>query len=285
MPELPEVETIVKGLRSEIIGKTLKQIDSFRKDTVKSDFSSNWNDNKYDNHQLNPHHQTDYGTIREIIRRGKYIIIRTSLGLEIMVHLRMTGKLIYAKHSCCSGWESHKHVRASFGFSDGTVLLFHDVRTFGTIMVLKNKSHSTILSKLGAEPLDRNFNVNYLGKKFQKLKAPVKNSLLNQEIVAGLGNIYVNEILYRAGIIPTTPSNTLSKTELKKIILQTKAVLFEAIQKNGTSISDYRRVDDKTGEFQNFLRVYQKKVCLCGNKITKIRQAGRSTFYCDHCQK
>ena len=109
--------------------------------------------------------------------------------------------------------------------------------------------------------------------------------LLNQRIIAGLGNIYANEILYRARISPLKKGNELSLKKLKTIVEKTKEVLEQAIKYNGTTISDYRSVEDKTGEFQNFLKVYRKEYCECGHQIKKIKQAGRSTYYCPVCQK
>jgi formamidopyrimidine-DNA glycosylase len=141
------------------------------------------------------------------------------------------------------------------------------------------------LPPLGPEPLDRSFTYHCLQKAFKKKSAPVKNVLLDQSVVAGLGNIYVCEILYRAKINPETSVNTLKDPQLKQIVKHTKEVLTEAIAQNGTSVSDFRQVDDKTGQFQNFLQVYQKDSCPQGHEIKRIKQAGRSTFYCPVCQK
>ena len=128
------------------------------------------------------------------------------------------------------------------------------------------------------------FDKEYLKQKIQKRKVPIKSLLLEQSIIAGLGNIYVCEILFRAKIHPKSLGEKLSDLEIVKIIKQTKIVLKEAIKHNGTTISDYRRVDGKTGEFQNFLKVYHKMNCECGNDISKIKISGRSTYYCDKCQ-
>jgi len=116
-------------------------------------------------------------------------------------------------------------------------------------------------------------------------EAPIKNLLLDQRIVAGLGNIYVCEILFRAKIHPDSQGKNLGNSELDKIVKQTNIVIAEAIENNGTTISDYRRIDDKTGNFQNFLKVYQKDFCECGEKISRKKHSGRSTFYCEKCQK
>ena len=137
---------------------------------------------------------------------------------------------------------------------------------------------------LGMEPLANEFDGQYLQQILKGRRAPIKTLMLDQKLIAGLGNIYVCEILYRAKINPTVPGGQLSLSELKTLAKQTKLVLKEAIAKNGTSISDFRNVDDKTSEFQNFLHVYQKEACPKAHKVAKIKQAGRSTYYCPVCQ-
>ncbi|MEJ2627065.1 MAG: zinc finger domain-containing protein, partial [bacterium] len=128
-------------------------------------------------------------------------------------------------------------------------------------------------------------NYAYLSEKLKNRKAPIKNLLMNQGIVAGLGNIYVSEILHRSHVDPRRISGKLNKKEVEEIIKQTKLVLKEAITHNGTSVSDFRQIEDKKGEFQNFLRVYKKEYCNCGAAIQRIKMAGRSTYFCPRCQK
>lgn len=263
MPELPEVQTIVNGLKENIINKEIIEIIEYRDETVffHTDIET-------------------YGKILSVGRRGKYIILQTTQQLKIVIHLRMTGKLIFEANPEMKS----SHTRAEIVFADETKLIFDDIRTFGKIELISSDESLDALDKLGKEPLSDAFDYQYLQIKTKGRKSPVKNILMNQEIIAGLGNIYAAEILFRCKINPKTPISQLSKNDFKKIVKQTKEVLQEAILHNGTTISDYRSVEDKTGEFQNFLNVYGKDYCNCGTKIEKIKQAGRTTFYCPECQ-
>lgn len=264
MPELPEVETVVRGLREKLTGREIDTMLSYREGTIIDERSE----------------EGEYGRICGIHRRGKYILIDTDRETTIMIHLRMTGKLVFDQPA-----EESRHCRAEIRFSDQTNLIFDDVRTFGKINLLDKGSEEQKLSFLGIEPFDKGFDVEYLQQKLSGRKAPIKNILLDQSVIAGLGNIYVLEILYRAKISPLRKSSDLTKSEIAAIIHETKEVLSEAISKNGTTISDFRSVDDKTGEFQNFLRVYGKKQCECKSEILRVKQGGRTSYYCPVCQK
>jgi formamidopyrimidine-DNA glycosylase len=264
MPELPEVQTIINDLTKTVIGKEINGIIEHRPGTVIGDSSLIKN-----------------AEISAIDRRGKYIVIETSASIRLIIHLRMTGKLILEPNP----GKINLHTRAEILFSDSKRLLFDDIRTFGKIHIITSTDEFPAWKQLGAEPLNEDFTSAYLQKKINNRKSPIKNALLDQSVIAGLGNIYVSEILFRSKIDPRTLCYRLSTPQLKMIVSNTKQVLKEAIAKNGTTISDYRRVDDKTGEFQRFLRVYGKKTCTCGNQILKIKQAGRSTYFCPFCQK
>ena len=264
MPELPEVQTIINGLNQKVLGKEIQEIVELRSGTVFWQISV-----------------TGLGKVEFIYRRGKYIILQTAMHYKLIIHLRMTGKLIFEK--ALNNTSSHS--RAEIIFSDKTKLIFDDVRTFGKIQVMKQNDEIPTILNLGAEPLLDEFNSEYLKNKLNNKKTPIKNALLDQKVIAGLGNIYVAEILFRAKIHPAIPANKIKINSIRKIVLETKNVLKEAIKHNGTTISDYRSVEDKTGEFQNFLKVYGKKICECGAIIQKIKQAGRSTYFCEECQK
>lgn len=266
MPELPEVQTIVSELKKKVLKKKIISLFEHRMGTVQN-FMGKKN--------------CEFGAINSIKRRGKYIIFETSENLQIIFHLRMTGKLIFENES----EKSSKYSRAEIIFSDNSKLIFDDVRAFGKIQIYQQNAKIESIEKLGVEPLTDDFNEKYLKNILKNKKAPIKNLLLNQHLVAGLGNIYVAELLYRAKISPKKEGRELTSKEIAKIVKQTKLVLQEAIKHNGTTISDYRSIYNKTGEFQNFLKVYQKKVCECGNEISRIKQAGRSTYYCSKCQK
>ncbi|RLC47504.1 MAG: bifunctional DNA-formamidopyrimidine glycosylase/DNA-(apurinic or apyrimidinic site) lyase [Candidatus Cloacimonadota bacterium] len=263
MPELPEVQTIINGLNQKVLGKEIQKIIELRSGTLEWQIPI-----------------TSLGKIESISRRGKYIILQTSLHYKLVIHLRMTGKLIFERDLD----KTSSHSRAEIIFADKTKLIFDDVRTFGKIEVMKKNDDIPALKKLGAEPLSNEFDAEYLIDKLRNIKAPIKTVLLDQSVIAGLGNIYVAEILYRCKIDPRKAGKTLRTAQIKEIIKYTKVVLQEAIKHNGTTISDYRSVEDKSGEFQNFLNVYGKKTCECGAEIHKIKQAGRSTYFCNICQ-
>jgi formamidopyrimidine-DNA glycosylase len=264
MPELPEVQTVINGLQEKVIGKNIVQIREHRAGTLI------WHTEEH-----------DLGSIKAISRRGKYIIFITDMDYKIVIHLRMTGKLIYEENY------NYKtdHTRAEIYFTDRTKLVFNDIRTFGKMEIYSINDQVSALEALGVEPLSDDLNLNYLKEKLKTKEAPIKNILLDQRIIAGLGNIYACEILYRAGVKPQRKGRSLKIKDIENVINHTKEVLMEALEHNGTTISDYRNVDDKTGEFQNFLRVYGKEKCNCGNDILRIKQAGRSTYYCPKCQR
>ncbi|HPR18067.1 MAG TPA: bifunctional DNA-formamidopyrimidine glycosylase/DNA-(apurinic or apyrimidinic site) lyase [Candidatus Cloacimonadota bacterium] len=264
MPELPEVQTIVTGLQNKILPKEIREIIELRSGTIIPKIPI-----------------TKLGRIDSISRRGKYIIIHTSEKYNLVIHLRMTGKLILES----ALGRTSAHARAEIIFTDDTKLIFDDVRTFGKIQIMRDTEEVEVFCRLGAEPLSGDFHEKYLAEKLHGRKAPIKNVLLDQSVIAGLGNIYVSEILFRCKIDPRMAAEDISTPQIGLLVEHTKKVLQEAIAHNGTTISDYRSVEDKTGEFQNFLKVYGKKTCECGHEISRIKQAGRSTYLCEKCQK
>ncbi len=283
MPELPEVQTVLNGLSETLKGRSLSALVCHYEGTV----------------IIDPEITRSPFPARFIgfHRRGKYILLDLENDTTLIVHLRMTGKLIFVrrdKERTCGDEASEegsfdlsselKHIRATITLDKRGLVLFNDPRTFGKIWLCRTENTDKYLPVLGPEPLDDSFDAAYLGKKVKNRKAPVKNVLLDQKVVAGLGNIYVSEILFRAGVSPERPANALSAKEIRQIVKETRQVLSEAIALNGTSISDFRRIDDKTGEFQNYLRVYQRSHCPQGHPVIRIRQAGRSSFYCPRCQ-
>jgi len=254
MPELPEVETIKRDLELLVLNKTIVETLVLLEKSL-----------------LNPMNIKIEGKIIKIQRIGKYIIIYFE-NFYLLIHLRMTGKLIYFNNSQDI---IHKHTRIIFKFADSSVLIFNDIRTFGRIECGSGSIH---LEKLGIDALDI--------KNIISSKKPIKLHLLNQSEIAGIGNIYAQEILFSAKISPLRLTQTLTNTEKELLITKIKDILHEAIKENGTTISDYRRIDNKSGNFQNFLKVYGKVSCpICEKKLTIIKQAGRTTRYCDSCQK
>ena len=270
MPELPEVETICRELRKTIQGHTIIECEIFRPDYLRGGDSDQFI-------------QSASGRrIESVDRRGKYIIWEIGVG-RIVSHLGMTGKYIVQDESV----KIPKHTVARFKFRDKSLLL-NDVRRFGRLNLYLNGETIPALESLGVEPFSENFDLKYISTIFKDRKRPVKELLLDQSIIAGIGNIYASEILYRAKIHPLSSGSHLSKAKLKRLIESTKNILELAVDNAGTTISDYRRVDEKTGNFQNLLKVYGKEGCsceFCQNEIKKIVFGGRSAFFCSGCQK
>jgi len=266
MPELPEVQTVIDGLNQIIINQTIRKIKILRKGITSCNFS-----------------QILGEKFLKLERRGKYIIFHLSSELVIIGHLKMTGKFVvtskYVKY--------HPHDRVIFFLGDQSKLIFNDVRCFGHLELIGSADLLEKFKKMGPEPWDSKYNSQYLQKKLENRKIPIKTLLLDQNLVAGIGNIYASEILFEAGIHPEKPGHSLMVSEFNQIIESTRRILNLALKYNGTTISDFRRVDEKTGEFQNFLKVYGRQglACrICGEKIQKIKQNQRSTFLCSSCQ-
>ena len=271
MPELPEVETIVRELRPALEGKSIEEVRVFRANALGT---------------------SDPGLFRgallgrcieEVTRRGKYLIFRLQPERYLIAHLRMTGKFILSKPLA----RPMPHHRLWFTLSDGSLLIFEDMRCFGTLAVAEGLPEVAALAKLGMEPLSRRFTAKWLRSALEQSKAPLKHWLMDQSKIAGLGNIYAAEILHKAALSPMRPACRVAAGEAEDLHGAVRSVLRLAIRKNGTTISDYRRVDEKTGEFQNALKVYGKERApcpRCRTPIAKIRQQQRSTFYCPSCQ-
>jgi len=292
MPELPEVETIKRDLLETVLNKEIQSVAVL-----------------LDRVYLNPDNIAVRGVIENISRVGKYLILDIKDNSTLIIHLRMTGKLVYTasqnvvptsnrlvgtRHATSNPVVpisnrrtemGGDHIRVVFNFKTQDSLLFQDIRTFGLIEVLPYKTDIKNVKKIGVDALSPEFTADYLINICQKKTTPIKTLLLDQTLIAGIGNIYVQEILFDARISPVRKSNLLKKQEIKKLWKATIKILNLALKYNGTSISDFRRVDDKQGEFQNFLKVYGKKACpICGNELLKIKQSGRSTSFCGNCQ-
>jgi len=271
MPELPEVQTIVNELERVLPGKRIKSCRVLRDNIVKGD-----------QHRFGQ--QVKNKNISKIERRGKYIVITLSSSQVIIVHLRMTGKFIFQPLTS----PAQKHDRVVFELQNQQKLIFSDVRCFGTLELVNDINKHIGLSQLGFDPWSPQLTVGILQKKLKNRQIPIKTALLDQKLIAGLGNIYASEILFDAGIRPDIPANQLTLGKLASIIRSMRKILSLALKYNGTSISDYRRIDEKQGMFQNFLKVYGKaeqKCINCSSSIMKITQNQRSTFLCPGCQK
>lgn len=270
MPELPEVQTVVSELNQQVKGRTIKSVNILRDAIIqnsKSEFVEAVKD------QL----------IVSVKRTGKYILFELEQGRWILAHLRMTGKFVVQKNPI----SVQKHDRVIFELDKQLTMIFNDVRCFGTLEMIFSLKNNEKINQLGWDPWDSKLTPSALHSKFKNRSIAIKTLLLDQRIIAGLGNIYAAEILFNAKISPFKTGRKLTKVQLSKIIDSTKFILNEALKYNGTSISDYRRVDDKQGTFQNFLQVYGKEgqpCSICSSPIQKKRQNQRSTFYCSQCQ-
>lgn len=274
MPELPEVETNVKALRPHLIGRKIQKVEIF---TEKLRRVLNIED-------LNLLLEK---TILGIRRRAKYIIIDFDGPFSLLIHLGMTGSFRMTD----TNGERQKHEHISFHLDNQKILYYNDPRKFGLISVW-NKSDGSfpaVLKSLGPEPLTAQFNGGYLKEKAGNRKISVKSFIMDQKIVVGVGNIYANEALFNAGILPQRAAGRIHLNRYEKLALEIKKVLQEAIDFGGSTIINYRNVDGNEGRFSLRLSVYAKEGETCPScKYSKIRRkiiAGRSTFYCPRCQK
>lgn len=272
MPELPEVETLVAGLKPHVIGKTIRKVNVFRPLPIlplkPTEFIRALESKK----------------IVDLTRRAKYLIFHLKPELYLLTHLRMTGKFLLKNHLKLPG----KHHRIWFHLGKKKLLVFEDVRCLGKMELATKVTMCQKLSLLGVEPLSKKLNVAYFHKCCNKTLRPIKVVLMDQRKIAGIGNIYASEILFQAGIHPERQAKFLTHIERKQIIQAIKSILKKAIQLQGTSVANFRLVDNKMGEFQNFLNVYGKagQPCpKCDRSIERIVQYQRSTFFCPQCQR
>jgi formamidopyrimidine-DNA glycosylase len=271
MPELPEVETVASDLRGQIIGRCFREAHILWSRTLAAPQESQLED------RLAGRCVIDVG------RRGKYILIHLDDGQTLIVHLRMTGRLAVVDGN--SPLLEDKHLRAWFGLKDGAALTFTDSRKFGRIWLVQDIDEVT--GKLGPEPLAWDLEMEAFAARLRRRKVAIKALLLDQTAVAGVGNIYADEALHRAGIHPLRKSSTLSTDELARLYASLREVLNEAIHERGTLLRDYRTPYGEDGYFQNHLRVYGKygRPCpQCGAPIERIRVTQRSTHFCPRCQ-
>ncbi|HPN82427.1 MAG TPA: bifunctional DNA-formamidopyrimidine glycosylase/DNA-(apurinic or apyrimidinic site) lyase, partial [Spirochaetota bacterium] len=218
-------------------------------------------------------------------RQGKYIRFCLDDGASLVVHLRMTGKFVFVGDPAVPSPD--RHLRMVLVFTDDSMLSFMDVRRFGTLRLVSPGETPPELRDLGPDPLQKEMTLQRFRAILGKSRTAVKVLLLDQRRISGVGNIYACESLFRAGIDPRRTADSLTPEEGARLLRELRGILREAIRQNGTTISDFRNVDDKTGAFQHWLRVYERagQPCrVCGQPIERIRQAQRSTSFCPHCQ-
>ncbi len=275
MPELPEVETVRRILQKEIVGLTFKNVNVIYKRLIQTDLD------EFNN--IIPNKK-----ILDISRKGKYLIINLSSSYSLLVHFRMEGKLYHVSKDDTTQINS-KHVTCYFTFEDDSYLVFNDVRKFGVMYLYKSEELNikSPLANLGKEPWDITNPLDLL-RKFKDKTYSIKEGLLDQSVIAGLGNIYADEVLYKSRINPFKKAKDLTNNEASKIIVNSRDILDQAILNKGSTIISYHPSLNQQGNMQNFLKVYGKKgeecpICHC--KLEKRFVNGRGTTYCYKCQK
>ena len=274
MPELPEVETITNALNQAILGQEITRIETFSP-ALRYELT------------LQTEAQLLNSEIIRIYRRARYTIIELENQFAITLHYGMTGSV----RICDPIEKRKKHEHVCFQLKNGKSLRFEDPRRFGHISHTKlTGKHKlpTELSSLGVEPLSDEFTGQYLFSRLESRSVPIKTALMENKTVVGVGNIYANESLFASRINPHTKSNQLSVRKLNKLVKNIKVILTQAIAAGGTTIADFKGVNGQEGKFDINLKVYGRtnEPCLtCNKPIEKIKQSGRSTFFCPHCQE
>ena len=283
MPELPEVETVCSGLRPAMEGNIINKLE-LRRNDLRWPFPKDMAD------------RTNGKRVIGVRRRAKYILIDLSSDQTIIIHLGMSGRiLIDTTNKGIFNYNSNifeKHDHVILYMQNGTLITFNDARRFGAMDMAPTKTLDThwLLKRLGPEPLGNGLNAEYLANRFKDKNTAIKTTLLDQLIVAGLGNIYVCEILFRSGVLPQKNTNNLEMKEIERLVKFTRSVLIEAIEAGGSSLKDHRQTTGELGYFQHSFSVYGREGEKCVNDncqtiIKRVIQSGRSTFYCSKCQR
>jgi formamidopyrimidine-DNA glycosylase len=294
MPELPEVETVRRGLLPALEGKRIARLEQNRADLrfpLPQHFAA----------------RVRGKTVERLERRAKYLIAHLSGGDALLMHLGMTGR--FTVHSALLGGKKvgryvhnaandAKHDHIVLHMEDGATITYNDARRFGFMLLIPESelAEHPLMHGLGVEPLGRDLTPEYLARRAAGKKVDLKAFLSDQRIVAGLGNIYVCEALFRAGLSPTRKAATIAtksgrpNERAEKLVAAIKAVLKDAVAAGGSSLRDYRRADGALGEFQHTFAVYGREGKPCGpngrcGTVKRIVQSGRSTFYCPKCQR
>ena len=282
MPELPEVETVRRGLEPVMTGATIRAAQVNRPD-LRWPF---------------PKHMAERLTGARVLglrRRSKYILADLSTDETLLIHLGMSGRMLVSGATLGQFLHDHpapaKHDHVVLDMDNGARVTFNDARRFGAMDLLATADWAAhpLLAGLGPEPLGNGFDGAYLAQRLRGRAMPIKAALLDQKIVSGLGNIYVCEVLFRAGIDPQTPAGALDEIRAAALVPLIRAVLDEAIAAGGSSLKDYRQADGELGYFQHRFRVYDREgqPCTtpgCPGIVARIVQSGRSSFFCPHCQ-
>ncbi|PLS20068.1 bifunctional DNA-formamidopyrimidine glycosylase/DNA-(apurinic or apyrimidinic site) lyase [Neptunicoccus cionae] len=290
MPELPEVETVRRGLEPAMVGKRIALADVRRPD-LRWPFPERMAD------------RLTGARIERLRRRSKYILGDLDTGETLLIHLGMSGRMLIAQPNADNGrdmlGEFHhlhpapeKHDHVVLDMEDGTRITFNDARRFGAMDLFATElgeAHK-LLAVLGPEPLGNSFDDDYFKAALKGKNTPIKSALLDQRIVSGLGNIYVCEALWRTGISPLRKAGGISANRVASLVPAIRQVLAEAIESGGSSLKDYRQTDGELGYFQHSFAVYGREgePCRkpdCAGNIKRVVQSGRSSFFCNTCQR
>ncbi|MEP3947315.1 bifunctional DNA-formamidopyrimidine glycosylase/DNA-(apurinic or apyrimidinic site) lyase [Ascidiaceihabitans sp.] len=282
MPELPEVETVRRGLTPAMEGQVIAQADVNRPD-LRWPFPDRMAE------------RLTGQTVLRLRRRSKYVLADLSSGETLLIHLGMSGRMTVSGDPLGQFTHTHpaaeKHDHVVFHMGNGARVTFNDPRRFGAMDLMETAREGThkLLKVLGPEPLGNDFNDSHLIKAFETKNSPVKSALLDQRIVSGLGNIYVCEALFRAKISPVRKAKNISKARVASLVPIIRNVLTDAIEAGGSSLKDFRQADGELGYFQHSFDVYGRenapcKAPNCTHTVQRIVQSGRSSFYCASCQ-
>jgi formamidopyrimidine-DNA glycosylase len=277
VPELPEVETVRRRLAPKLEGRSFEHVEIIDARVTRP---------------LDPvevARELEGERVRLVDRRGKYLVVRFESGRALLIHLRMTGSLRHGAGTT-GGGESRDdpHLRAVVTLDDGSDVIYRDVRRFGTWLLLEpSEVDEYIDTRVGREPLDAAYRATHLAERLEKRRAPIKAALLDQRTLAGVGNIYADEALWRAKVHPLTPASELTPDEVKAVHKGVRESLRAGVRRQGSTLRDYRLPDGSRGRAQERFEVYGRagEPCRrCGTPIDKIRAAGRGTWYCPTCQ-
>ena len=273
MPELPEVETVRRTLDPAVVGRRLERVEILDGRLVRP-FEP-----------LEVAMELEGEVVQELDRRGKYLIFRFESGRVLLVHLRMTGSFVHSDGSL----PDDPYRRAVLRLDNGSDVGYRDVRRFGTWLLLEPGELDPYLAeRLGDEPFSEAFTPRALGRRLEGRRAPVKAALLDQRSLAGMGNIYADEALWRARVHPLTPAGELKPAEIKRLHAAVREALELGIARQGATLSDYRMPNGDSGAMQHEFEAYGREgepCSRCGTPIAKIRAGGRGTWFCPRCQR
>lgn len=281
MPELPEVETIVRKLNTVLVGQKISQVSVYNEKTF-----------------VGLPYLLDGAGVTRVSRRAKVIEIYLDNGLILLTHLKMTGQYLFkAKNQLVAGghptadWQEQlpgKHTRVEIDFVGGAKLFFNDMRKFGWLKLVSLSERDGVYAKFGPDIVDPTLTAGYLLEKFSRRKMSIKQAIMLNEIICGVGNIYACDSLNQAQISPLRPAASLTKTEVEKLLKSMQVIIKKAIEYGGTTFDGkYVNIDGKVGSYQTKILTYGRegKNCYnCGSTIAKIKLGGRGTYFCPTCQ-